>query len=83
MPTLVVFTNRSAWTLGFLVADVEAAAHHIAILLGDATLRRNVGRRAQKHFLMTRLLEDCLDAIASLAEPKAPRSLPEELAKVA
>jgi trehalose synthase len=72
---------------GFLVKDVEAAARHIRVLLGDAKLRRNMGRRAhervRRHFLMTRLLEDWLDAIASQALTTAKESLPRELATIA
>ena len=67
---------------GFLVTDVEAAARHMSLLLGDAKLRRNMGRRAhervRRHFLLTRLLEDWLDTIALLAGTSAKRSLPQE-----
>jgi len=55
---------------GFLVSNIEEAAQNIAVLLRDRALRRNTGRRAQqrvrRRFLMTRLLEDWLDLIASL-----------------
>jgi trehalose synthase len=59
---------------GFLVGDVEAAAQRISELLGNATLRRKMGRRAhervRRHFLITRLLEDWLVAIGCLVEEK-------------
>jgi trehalose synthase len=62
---------------GFLVADIEEAARHIGLLLGDAGLRRNLGRRAQSRvrnrFLMTRLVEDWLDLIASLVRRRPAR----------
>jgi trehalose synthase len=72
---------------GFLVKDVEAAASHIRVLLGDAKLRRNMGRRAhervRRHFLMTRLLEDWLDAISSLERATAKPSWKQQLARIA
>jgi hypothetical protein len=55
---------------GFLVSNVGEAADHITMLLKDAMMRRNLGRRARervrRHFLMTRLLEDWPDLIAGL-----------------
>lgn len=51
---------------GFLVADVEQAAMQIGLLLGDQRVRRNMGRRVRRHFLMTRLLEEWLDLLAGL-----------------
>ena len=68
---------------GFLVGDVEQAADHISMLLGDAGMRRNIGRRARervrRHFLMSRLLEDWLDLITALILPKRTRSFAPEL----
>jgi len=67
---------------GFLVGDIEGAAKRIGLLLGDASLRRNLGRRARsrvrRQFLMTRLLEDWLDLIDSLVlrRPVASRQKP-------
>jgi trehalose synthase len=72
---------------GFLVENVEQTAVCIETLLGDATIRRRVGRRAhervRRHFLMTRLLEDWLDLIASLTLRPARRSSAQELAALA
>jgi trehalose synthase len=68
---------------GFLVGDVEQAADHISMLLGDAGMRRNIGRRARervrRHFLMTRLLEEWLDLIAALTLRRATKSSSQEL----
>jgi trehalose synthase len=67
-----------------LVATVEQAATCIETLLGDSAIRRTVGRRAhervRRHFLMTRLLEDWLDLIASLTLRRQTRSSVQELA---
>ena len=72
---------------GFLVENVEQAAVCIETLLGDATIRRRVGRRAheriRRHFLMTRLLEDWLDLIGSLTLRTRTRSSVQELAALA
>jgi len=72
---------------GFLVENVEQAAACIETLLGDATIRRRVGRRAhervRRHFLMTRLLEDWLDLIGSLTLRTRTRSSVQELAALA
>jgi glycosyltransferase involved in cell wall biosynthesis len=55
---------------GFLVDGVDDAATHIAALLRDRRMRKNVGRGARqrvlRHFLLSRLLEDWLDLIADL-----------------
>lgn len=54
---------------GFLVDNVEQAAEYIVRLVNDEPLRRRLGARAretvQKRYLMTRLLEDWLDLVAS------------------
>jgi len=72
---------------GFLVAIVEEAAQNIAVLLRDRALRRNMGRRAQqcvrRRFLMTRLLEDWLDLIASLTLQRPAGSRVQERASAA
>jgi trehalose synthase len=73
---------------GFLVGDVPTAAQRIRELLEDATLRRKMGRRAhervRRHFLMTRLLEDWLEAIGSVSkQAKSKRLSAQELAAVA
>jgi hypothetical protein len=50
---------------------------------GRAVIGGEVGgirHQIERHFLMTRLLEDWLDAIASFAGTSARRSLPRELA---
>jgi trehalose synthase len=70
---------------GYLVSDVDQAAAHIATLLLDPGLRRNVGRRARervrRHFLLTRLLEEWIDLIAELAlTRRAPVSAQEPAA---
>ena len=69
---------------GFLVADVQQAAMHIDLLLGDQRVRRNIGRRARervrRHFLMTRLLEEWLDLITALTARSRTRSSSQELA---
>ena len=62
---------------GFLVSDIEAAGACMARLIGDPMLRQSMGRRAKervrRHFLMTRLLEDWLDLMASLLLPRRER----------
>jgi glycosyltransferase involved in cell wall biosynthesis len=72
---------------GLLADDVEQAAAQIALLLGDQRMRRNIGRRARervrRHFLMTRLLEQWLDLIATLTARSRTRSSPQELAALA
>ena len=54
---------------GFLVENVEEAAERIVQLVNDEDLRRNLGERAQEsvrqRFLMSRLMEDWLDLLAS------------------
>jgi trehalose synthase len=54
---------------GFLVDNVEQAAERIVQLVKDADLRHRLGTHAKEtvrnRFLMTRLLEDWLDLIAS------------------
>lgn len=54
---------------GFLVDTIEQAAERIVQLVNDAELRRQIGARARDavrgRFLMTRLMEDWLDLIAS------------------
>jgi trehalose synthase len=62
---------------GFLVSDIEAAGAGMARLIGDPMLRQSMGRRAKervrRYFLMTRLLEDWLDLMASLLLPRRER----------
>jgi len=54
---------------GFLVETVEQAAERIVQVISDPDLRRTLGQHAKetvrKKFLMTRLMEDWLDLIAS------------------
>jgi trehalose synthase len=54
---------------GFLVENVEQTAERIVQLVKDEALRRSLGERARQsvreHFLMTRLMEDWLDLLAS------------------
>jgi trehalose synthase len=54
---------------GFLVETVEEAAERIVQLLNDEKLRRSLGKRAKEsvreRFLMSRLMEDWLDLLAS------------------
>ncbi len=54
---------------GFLVDNVEQAAHRIVDILKDPALRDRVGRNAtetvKRRFLMTRLMEDWLDLLGS------------------
>jgi trehalose synthase len=54
---------------GFLVDNVDQAAERLVQLLKDADLRRRLGERAKEsvrqRFLMSRLMEDWLDFIAS------------------
>jgi trehalose synthase len=54
---------------GFLVDSVEQAAERIVRLVKDEPLRRRIGARAREtvreRYLMTRLLEDWLDLVAS------------------
>lgn len=54
---------------GFLVESVPEAAERLIQLLKDASLRRRLGEKAtqtvRERFLMTRLMEDWLDLIAS------------------
>jgi trehalose synthase len=54
---------------GFLVGNVEQAAERIVQIIEDPHLRQRIGERAREtvraRFLMTRLLEDWLDLIAS------------------
>jgi len=68
---------------GFLVSDIEAAGARMARLLGDPLLRKSMGRRAKervrRHFLMTRLLEDWLDLMASLLPSRRQRVTQEPL----
>jgi trehalose synthase len=55
----------------------------MARLLGDPLLRKSMGRRAKervrRHFLMTRLLEDWLDLMASLLPSRRQRVTQEPL----
>jgi trehalose synthase len=64
---------------GFLVDTVEQAAERIVQLLRDPELRRRLGAQAhesvRERFLMTRLLEDWLDLIASLETSSRPKRL--------
>jgi trehalose synthase len=66
---------------GFLVGNVDQTAACVRSLLMNAPVRRSVGRRAhervRRHFLMTRLLEDWLDLIASLIHKTRKSSVPE------
>lgn len=54
---------------GFLVDNVEQAAEYIVRLVRDEPLRRRLGERARasvrERYLMTRLIEDWLDLVAS------------------
>ena len=54
---------------GFLVDSVDEAAERIVQVLKDPGLRRQLGEKAKEtvreRFLMTRLMEDWLDLIAS------------------
>lgn len=54
---------------GFLVSSVEEAAHRIVQLLKDEKLRKEMGRKAREtvreKFLMSRLLEQYIDLMAS------------------
>jgi trehalose synthase len=54
---------------GYLVDTVEEAAERIVQLLKDENLRRDLGKRAReqvrKQFLMSRLMEEWLDLVAS------------------
>lgn len=54
---------------GFLVESVEQAAERIVQLVKDADLRARIGEKARQtvrdRFLLTRLMEDWLDLIAS------------------
>ena len=56
---------------GFLVNDLGQASERIEQLLSDPTLRARLGRRARQtlkeRFLLTRLMEQWLDLIGSLA----------------
>jgi trehalose synthase len=58
---------------GFLVDNVEHAAERIVRVVKDHKLRERLGERAKEsvrqRFLMTRLMEEWLDLIASF-EPK-------------
>jgi trehalose synthase len=60
---------------GFLVDDAMAAAERIKALLVDQSLRRRLGRRAKervrRHFLMSRLLDDCLTLLTDLMTGRA------------
>jgi trehalose synthase len=54
---------------GFLVDTIDQAAHRIVQILRDRGLAERLGARAKvtvrENFLMTRLLEDWLDLLAS------------------
>jgi trehalose synthase len=54
---------------GFLVDDLDEASERIVQLLSDPALRARLGRRARQtvreRFLVTRLMEECLDLIGS------------------
>lgn len=58
---------------GFLVESIPQAAERLVQLLKDASLRRRLGEKAtqtvRERFLMTRLMEDWFDLIASF-EPR-------------
>jgi trehalose synthase len=62
---------------GFLVDTVEEAASRIVQLLTDRRLRDRLGARARatvrEHFLMSRLVEDWIDLIASLEGSRSER----------
>ena len=61
---------------GFLVATVDQAAERIVQLLTDRDLRERIGSRAREtvrqRFLMSRLLEDWLDLLATYERPISP-----------
>jgi trehalose synthase len=63
---------------GFLVDSVEEAAGRIVQLLTDRRLRDRLGARARatvrEHFLMSRLVEDWIDLIASLEGSRSERA---------
>ncbi|MCP5365958.1 MAG: glycosyltransferase [Hyphomicrobiales bacterium] len=56
---------------GFLVSSVDEAAQRVVELIGDQALRRRIGGAAREsvrqNFLLSRLLEDHLDWLASVA----------------
>jgi trehalose synthase len=60
---------------GFLVDSVDQAASRIAQLLKDKNLRIQLGERARQsvreNYLMSRLVEDWIDLLMSLKQPRA------------